>query len=68
MVKTPRPALLAASVSHASSPSQGLLLPDAESQDFGLTQVEVAEGREAHCCLGDSGTLLPGFYCSEQRY
>lgn len=73
MVKTPRPASLTASVrrlpfSHASSPSQELLSSDVESQDFGLRQVEVAEGREAHCCIGDWVTLLPGFYCPEQRY
>lgn len=68
MVETPRPALLAASVSRASSPAQGLLLADTESQDFGLTRAEVAEGREAHGCLGDSGTPLPGFYCPEQRH
>lgn len=55
MVKMPRPALLAASVrrlpfSHASSPSQELLSSDVESQDFELTHVEVAEGREV---IGD---------------
>lgn len=58
MVKMPRPALLAASVrrlpfSQASSPSQELLSSHVESQDFELTQVEVAEGREAHCSIGD---------------